>query len=501
MTERANTTLLSKRLWIDGKPVEASSGRQIACVNPATGQVWAHVDEADANDVDRAVEAAARAFPAWRRTEPATRGRLLWRLAELIDRDAERLIRLESTDNGKAVRESGGEIRGAADYLRYYAGLADKVYGQNIDTRRGTVMFTYREPYGVVGAITPWNSPFYMAVRKLAPALAAGNTIVIKPAEHTPVTALELAELTAEAGFPAGLVNVVPGFGEVAGVALTTHPGVRKIVFTGESATGVAITRASADNITPLSFELGGKAPHIVFADADLDAAAISAVNGGYGAAGQSCTAGSRIFVERRACDEFTQRYLELVRSLRVGDPLDPATQVGSITHAEQFGKVSKYVSVGRDEGAEVLVGGDRYNGPPLSLGLFYQPTVFGNTDPGMRIAQDEIFGPVSMIIPFDDDDEVLAASNSVRYGLTAGLWTRDLARAHRFARELEAGMVWVNTFRTVHSSLPYGGFKASGYGREDGIEGLLWYTHTKSVMIDIEPETRPDLFGFRNPA
>lgn len=492
------TKLVSKNLWIGGEAVAGSRRRRIESINPATGEVWAEVDEADADDVDRAVEVAANAFHTWRHVEPAVRGRLLWRLAELIDRDHERLTRLESSDNGKAVRESGGEIRAAADYLRYYAGLADKVYGENIDTRRDTVMLTYREPYGVVGAITPWNSPFYMEIRKLAPALAAGNTLVLKPAEQTPVTALELAELSAEAGFPAGVINVVPGYGEIAGVALTTHPGVRKIAFTGESATGAAITKASADNITPLSFELGGKAPHIVFADADLGAAAIAAVNGGYGAAGQSCTAGSRIFVERAACEEFTERYLALVRSLRVGDPLDPQTQVGSLTHDEQFRKVHYYVGVGRDEGAEVLAGGDPYDELPLSKGLFYQPTVFGSTQPHMRIAQDEIFGPVSMVIPFDDEDEVLRAANDVRYGLTAGLWTRDLRRAHRFARELEAGMIWVNTFRTVHASLPYGGYKASGYGREDGIEGLLWYTHTKSVMIDLEPESRADLFGFR---
>ncbi len=486
---------MKRNLWINGKEEVPAKGQYFISKNPATGLEWAEIAAGDEEDIDRAVGSARAAFAKWRKVEPAQRAALLYALSRRIDENKDELAVAESTDNGKAIRESSGEIAAAADYLRYYAGLADKVYGDSINTRRDTLMYTYREPYGVVGAITPWNSPFYMAVRKMAPALAAGNTVVLKPAEDTSVTALMLAKMTGDVGLPAGVFNVVTGIGSVAGVALTSHPDVDKLAFTGESATGVAITRSSAPNVTPLSFELGGKAAHIIFEDAQIELAAASAVNGAYGACGQSCTAGSRLFVHSKILDQFLEKYLQHVSVLRIGDPLDYATQVGCLTNEAQLDKVTSYMEVAKEEGCRRLLGGERLQTGDLKNGLFFEATVLDEVKPSMRVAREEIFGPVSMVMPFDDDEEVVKYANDTPYGLTSGMWTRDLSRAHRIARELDAGVVWVNTFRTVHQSLPYGGYKASGYGREDGIEGLLWYTHTKSVMIDLAPEDRPNLF------
>ena len=426
----AATGLQQRKLFINGQWEDAASGRSFESINPAKGEVWATAPEGDAADVDRAVMAARAAFESgpWGSITPTERGHLIHRLGDLVKENIDYLAELETLDNGKAIRETGGvEMPAIANWYYYFAGWQTRSRARLFPWATACSITTLREPVGVVGAIVPWNSPLLMIAFKLAPALAAGNTVVLKPAEQTPVTALEFAKLVERAGFPPGVVNVVTGFGETAGAALVKHPEVDKIAFTGETVTGQIIAREAAATLKHVSFELGGKSPHIVFADADMDNALIGAASGVFVAAGQTCVAGSRLFVQRRIYDEFLTKLSERAKRIRVGDPLLRETQMGSQTSEEQVQKIMSYVDIGKAEGATLLAGGGPPEDPALSGGYFFTPTVFGDVENGMRIAQEEIFGPVIAAGVFDDEDELIAKANGVRYGLAGGVWTQDI--------------------------------------------------------------------------
>ncbi len=476
------------RLLIDGQWSDAASGKVFATHNPATGAHVADVAEADAADVDAAVAAARRAFDAgpWPRMDAAARGRLLLRVAEKIRARGDELARMETLDNGKAIRETRAQVNASADYFEYYGGWADKLEGHVVPVRGRFHTYTVLEPIGVCGQIIPWNSPLPQAAQKLAPALAAGCTMILKPAEHTPVTALVLGQILMEAGLPEGVVNILPGFGPTAGAALAGHPGVDKVAFTGEVSTGQAILRTSIDNLTKVTLELGGKAPNIVCEDADLDAAVRGTLFGIFAGAGQYCDAGPRLFVHRSIRDAFMEKLLDMTRQIRIGDPLDPATHVGSLTTSEQLDKVARYVEIGRGEGAELVAGGAPPDDPALADGYYYLPTVFDRVAPDMRLAQEEIFGPVLSVLDFEDDEQLVADANGTVYGLAAGVWTEDMRRALRLAQRLKAGTVWVNTFRQTQISASFGGYKMSGIGREKGLSGLEEYCEEKTVWVDL---------------
>jgi len=484
------------RLFIAGEWVLPRSGRRFESIDPSRDKVWAIVPEGDADDIDAAVAAARSALDgAWRHTiTPTQRGALILKLANLIRRDAERLAELESRDNGKVIRDTLGEIQRSADWLTYFAGAADKIEGKQIPYRPDAHAYTRREPVGVVGAILPWNSPMSLYGWKLGPALAAGCAIVLKPAEQTPVTALELGKLIKEAGFPAGVVNIVTGFGAVAGAALAAHPGVDKISFTGEHSTAQKIMTAGAGNLKRCTFECGGKAPHIVFADADLEKAAIVATHGAFRSTGQTCSLGSRLFVQRRVYEAFVATMADRAQRIRVGMPLDRASHIGPHTSREQQEKTLSYIGIGKEEGARLVTGGGRP--ADLETGYFVEPTVFADVDNRSRLAQEEVFGPVLAMIPFDTEEEVLAMANDTKYGLVAGVWTSDIARAHRMAGRIEAGLVSVNTYRPIHWMLPYGGFKLSGIGRENGLEAIDQFLETKTVVIELSEEMPADPFA-----
>jgi acyl-CoA reductase-like NAD-dependent aldehyde dehydrogenase len=476
------------RLFIGGEWREARGGDRLETVHPATGERLTDVAAAGADDVADAVAAARRAFadPAWRRMDAAYRSVLLWRMAELMEQRADALIRLEVLDNGKPIREARIDVRQAVDALRYYAGWTTKLQGDTIPVRGNMLNYTLREPVGVVGAIIPWNFPLLMAVWKVAPALACGNTLVLKPAEQTPLTALELAAMAAEAGLPAGVLNVVTGYGETAGAALVRHPDVDKIAFTGSTAVGRTIMSEAAASLKKVSLELGGKSPNIVLADADLEAAARGAFSAIFYNTGQCCTAGSRLLVHDSVRDELLARLIERARKMQPGDPLDPGTRLGPVISEEQLARVLGYIERGRAEGAEVLVGGARAAYHGQERGFWVQPTIFGAVRDTHTIAQEEIFGPVLAVLDFSDEDEALAMANRTIYGLAAGVWTRDIGKAHRFARELEAGTVWINTYHPGDAASPFGGYKQSGYGRELGEYSLDLYTQIKSVWVDL---------------
>jgi acyl-CoA reductase-like NAD-dependent aldehyde dehydrogenase len=478
-----------RRMLIDGKWVEAVSGKTFETVDPATGRVLARVAEGDTEDVDRAARAARRAFDAgpWPRMAPAERQKLLLRLADLIEAHGLELAQLETLDNGKSLGESQHvDIPSAAETFRYYAGWVNKIAGETNPTDPSLFSFTLREPVGVCGQIIPWNFPLLMAAWKLAPALACGNTCVLKPAEQTPLTALRLGELLQEAGIPDGVVNIVPGFGPTAGAAIVAHPLIDKIAFTGSTEVGKEIHRETAHTLKRVSLELGGKSPNIVFADADVAEAVKGALMGVFFNQGEVCCAGTRLFVEDRLHDEFADAVAKAAATMKQGPGLDPGTQVGPLVSAEQLERVTGYLEIGKQEGAKVLTGGERNTAPGLEGGYFVKPTVFTGVRNDMRVAQEEIFGPVVAVIPFKDEDDAVLQGNDTFYGLAAGVWTRDVSKAHRVARAIRAGTVWVNCYNVFDVMAPFGGYKQSGYGRELGRHALDLYTQVKSVWMRI---------------
>lgn len=473
------------RLFINGEWVTPIDGGVRPSIDPATAKPWTDVAYGGRADIDSAVAAARDAFDGpWRRMPGHERAALLRKLADLYATQVEALAQIETRDNGRAIRETRGDIGFHAQYYHWFASLADKLSGRTIPVDDSVLAFTTREPTGVVGTITPWNVPLMAAAWKLGPALAAGCTVVLKPAEQTPASSLALARIFEEAGFPPGVVNVVPGDGPVAGAHLVAHPGVDKIAFTGEGATAKTILKTGANTLKRFSFELGGKAPHIIFADADVDQAVNAATNSAWTLCGQSCALGSRVLVERPVYDRVVDAFRERAGKVRVGMPLQPETHMGPQAHKEQLEKTLSYIELGRQQGADLVTGGSRVQEGGLADGYFVEPTVFANVTPDMRIAQEEIFGPVAGLIPFDGEEEAIAIANGTPYGLTAGLWTSDVSRAHRVSRRIEAGMVWVNTYRFIRWSTPYGGVKASGWGRENGIEALDSYLETKTTII-----------------
>jgi aldehyde dehydrogenase (NAD+) len=473
------------QLFIDGQWRPAASGKTFATIDPATEEVIAQVAEGDAADVDAAVKAARKAFDdgPWPRMNARDRGRLMHKLCDLIEAEIDELAALESLDNGKPVSDAKtGDIPLALDVLRYYAGWADKLHGQTIPINGNYLCYTRREPVGVAGQIIPWNFPISMVSWKWGPALAAGCTIVMKPAEQTPLTCLRLARLAQKAGIPDGVINVVTGFGPTAGAAIVKHPGIDKVAFTGSGETGQIIMRQAADSLKRLTFELGGKSPNIVFADADLDAAAVGAHVGIYLNQGQCCCAGSRLFVEDSIHDRFVERVVAMSRARKVGDPFDPATEQGPQVDKTQFDKIMGYIESGKREGATCATGGRRVG----TKGFFIEPTVFTNVKDEMAIAREEIFGPVLSVLRFSDIDELVRRANATTFGLAAAVWTRDVTKAHDVARRLRAGTVWVNCYDVFDAAAPFGGFKQSGFGRELGERGLDPYLETKTVTVSL---------------
>ena len=476
------------QMYIEGKLVDASSGKWFETYNPFTGAPWAEVARGDAKDADRAVRAAHKAFSegAWPQLTATQRGALLRRLGDLVARDGKKLAELEVRDNGKLIAEMQAQLNYLPQWCYYFGGLADKIQGAAIPLdKKGYLNFTRHEPVGVVVAITPWNSPLLLLAWKLAPALAAGCTLVIKPSEHTSASTLEFVKLVEEAGYSPGVVNVVTGFGQEIGAALVEHPLVSKISFTGSDLNGRAINQAAAKTFKRVTLELGGKSPNIVFADAKMEDAVNGVVSGIFAATGQTCIAGSRLLVETSIHDSFVEKLLALAKTARLGDPSRMETQVGPVTTRPQYEKVLGYIDVAKKDGAKLLMGGGPSTRPECGSGWFVEPTIFAGVQNSMRIAQEEVFGPVLSIIKFKDEDEAVAIANDVRFGLAAGVWTSDIGRAVRMSERIKAGTVWVNTYRAVSYLSPFGGYKDSGLGRENGIEAIYEYLQVKSVWIN----------------
>ena len=477
-----------RKMLIDGQWVDAASGKTFETYNPATGEVLAHVAEGDRADVDRAVTAARKAFESgpWADMSPSKRGQLLWKLADLMEANLEELAELETLDNGKPLFFSRlVDVPSAVEVFRYMAGWATKVEGSTIPiSSPGAkyLAYTLREPIGVVGQIVPWNFPLIMASWKMGPALAVGCTLVLKPAEQTPLTALRVGELAMEAGFPAGVINIVPGFGETAGAALAAHPDVDKIAFTGSTEVGKLILKAAAGNLKKVSLELGGKSPNIVFPDADLKAAIPGSANAIFFNQGQCCTAGSRLFVHQTIFDQVIEGVAKAAKKFRIGPGIDPSTNLGPLVSKEQLDRVCGYLDAGASEGAKAVVGGHKSNG----AGYFVEPTVLVDVKPEMKVVREEIFGPVVTAIPFDEPEEVVGFANNTVYGLAAAVWTRDISKAHQVAAKLRAGTVWINCYNVFDPAMPFGGYKQSGWGREMGREALELYTETKSVCAQL---------------
>ena len=507
MTESAGTAVTPRfpvetdrdyAMLIDGEWVGPGGRDTFTCVDPFENRPWGRIPVATVDDVDHAVRAARRAFDedGWLQTPAVARAGMLRRLADLIERYADELASIQIHENGKLIGEMTATAHGMAMHARFVAGLAETMGGTSMQGVPGYTAYTVREPVGVVAAITPWNSPLTLLSWKLFPALAAGCTVVIKPSEVTPTSTLRLAELCMEAGFPAGVVNVVTGFGQPTGAALAGHPDVDKIAFTGSTGAGKAMLAAAQPRIGRVTLELGGKSPNIVFGDADLDNAVHGVMGGIFAATGQTCMAGSRVLVEDSVYDEFVERLSEAASKLTLGDPLDPTVDVGPVACRNQFDRVLQYIQIGQDEGAKVTAGGVRDSSTPeTERGLFVQPTVFAGVDNSSRLAQEEIFGPVASIVRFSGEDEATRLANDIDFGLAAAVWTKDVARAHRMVKRLRAGTVWVNAYRVVHYAMPFGGFKQSGLGRELGTNALDAYTEVKSVWID---EGNRQTFGRR---
>jgi aldehyde dehydrogenase (NAD+) len=491
--KRGDPTVQQYPMYIDGRFVPAVSGKWFDSFNPYTGKPWAQVAEGTAEDADRAVRAAHKAFTngPWPQLTASQRGALLRRLGDLATRDANKLGELETRDNGKLIAEMQAQLNYVPQWYYYFGGLADKIQGAVIPLdKKGYFNFTRHEPVGVVVAITAWNSPLLLLAWKLAPALAAGCTVVIKPSEFTSVSALEFVKLVEEAGFPPGVVNVVTGFGKDVGPALTGHPLVAKIAFTGSDATGRAINETAAKSFKRVTLELGGKSPNIVFEDAKLEDAVNGAVSGIFAATGQTCIAGSRLLLQESIHDVFLEKLLALAKTARMGDPLSKETQVGPITNIPQYEKVLGYIDIARKEGAQLMMGGGPASRPECGTGWFVEPTVFSGVNNKMRIAQEEVFGPVLSVIKFRDEEEAVAIANDIRFGLGAGVWTSDIGRAFRMSERIQAGTVWVNTYRAVSYMSPFGGYKDSGIGRESGIDAIHQYLQVKSVWINTGAQT-----------
>lgn len=480
------------QMMIGGAWVDSASGTWMESVEPFSGEAWAEIPRGNAADADRAVRDAHAAFraPAWANLTATQRGALLRRLGDLVERDAARLAQIEQRCNGKNITEVSGQVKNVAQWFYYYAGMADKIHGSVVPINKpGVFNYVRHEPLGVVVAITPWNSPLALTAWKLAPALACGNTVVVKPSEYTSPPLLELAQLALEAGFPPGVVNVVTGYGAEIGEALISHPFTAKIAFTGGDVGGQKVAEAAAKGFKKVTLELGGKSANIVFADADFDQAVRGAIAGIFGAAGQTCMAGSRLLLERSIHDRFVEELVKQAGAARIGNPADPETQVGPIATRAQFEKILHYIEIAKSEGARCVLGGTALSGPQYGQGQFIAPTIFTGVHPRMRIAQEEVFGPVLSVIPFDTADEALAIANDTRFGLAAAVWTQDLHKAIYCSDRLEAGTVWVNNYRATSFTTPFGGYKHSGIGREGGLEGVQEYLQAKSVWITTKPD------------
>ncbi len=479
-----------KLLFIDGKTVAAQSGKLFDSINPATGERLAQVAEGGSVDVDLAAAAARRAFESgpWSRFKPFDRQQVMLKLADLVEKHYDELALIDTLDMGGPLSRTMLGRRRAIGLLRYYAGLATSVQGDTIPNSAPGDIFSYtlKEAVGVVGAINPWNGPIGLAIWKLCPVLATGCTLVLKPAEQAPLSPLRLAELALEAGVPPGVFNVVTGFGE-AGAALAAHPGVDKIAFTGSTEVGQKIVRAAAGNLKRMSMELGGKSANIVFTDADLDAAVPGAAMAVFQNSGQICSAGTRLYVQRPVYDEFVEKVAAFAKTLRVGDPLDPETQLGPVVSAEQLERVTGYLALGHAQGAKALAGGERLTQGALAKGFFVAPTVFAGVNDDMRIAREEIFGPVLSALPFDDADDAVRRANDNPYGLGAGVWSKNVSTVHRVARGLRSGTVWANCYQVMDPAIPFGGYKMSGFGRESGVEHVQEYLQTKAVILKLD--------------
>ncbi|MFM2072465.1 MAG: hypothetical protein RLZZ623_2728 [Actinomycetota bacterium] len=483
---------MQNRLFIGGKFVDAVEGGSIDVLNPHDCSVITSIAEGRAADIDRAVDAAATAFPAWKAMQASERGRLLLKLADAIEANAEELAQLESLDTGHPINDASKlDVPRTAACFRYFGGMADKVQGDVIPVEPGFLNYVQREPLGVVGQIVPWNFPLMFCSWKMGPALAAGNTVVLKPSELTPLSSLRLAELMVDVGFPAGVVNMVPGYGSTAGERLATHNDVAKIAFTGSTATGRRIVEYSASNLKRVQLELGGKGANVVFDDASIPAAVNGSAFAIFHNQGQACIAGSRLLLHESIADEFLERFITLARSIKLGNPLDPTTEMGPLTSPMHRDRVLSYVQVAIEQGGEVLTGGRAPDDPALATGCYIEPTVV-RAKPADRVCQEEVFGPFVTVTTFSSEAEALAITNGTDYGLGGGLWTQNLSRAHRFAAAMRSGMVWVNSYKRANPGSPFGGTGLSGYGREMGFEAIHDYTEAKSVWINVDAQIPP---------